>query len=65
MPNIVPWVPNASFKMLTYDYFEEKNPDVILLMRQRILDYTLENLVPADPIEYEKNYLFYNYFSYF
>lgn len=59
VPNSPPWIPMSSFKMLTYEYFEEKNPQVILLMRQRILDYTNDGIVPEDQAVYEKSYLFY------
>lgn len=53
------WKFSQTFAMLDHAYFEENDFDIILLMRQRILDYTHPDLVPADPENYPNVFEFY------
>lgn len=56
------WKLIFQFELLDYKYFNKQNPDVILLMRQRILDYThpaaVEN--PINPAQMERSFTFYS-----
>lgn len=48
MPDSDRWYSESIFEMLNYDYINQKNFDVLLLMQQRIYDYLNPNLIPLD-----------------
>jgi hypothetical protein len=55
------WNSFSNFKTLEYSYFIEHSPDLILLMQQRIYDYTSDYAVEnaIDPDHMQRSYKFY------
>lgn len=60
MPETFGWGPETSFEMLEYGYIEAANFDALLLLKQRIFDYTNPNAVAIDPDELATARIFYN-----
>jgi hypothetical protein len=54
------WWQETSFEMLNYSFIEDGNFDALLLLKQRILDYTNPNAVGIDPEELATARIFYN-----
>jgi len=53
------WQIETSFDLLSYAYIQEHNFDVLLLLQQRIWDYTNPNAVGIDPQTFALNQQFY------
>lgn len=53
------WKIETSFDLLSYAYIQEHNFDVLLLLQQRIWDYTNPNAVGIDPQTFALNQQFY------
>lgn len=53
------WSTETSFDLLEYQYIQEKNFDVLLLMQQRIYDYLQESAVGIDPEGFQRSQKFY------
>ena len=60
MPETYKWWAETSFEMLEYGYIEESNFDALLLLKQRIWDYTNPNAVAIDPEKLATARIFYN-----
>jgi len=56
MPN---WQIETSFDLLSYAYIQEHDFDVLLLLQQRIWDYTNPNAVGIDPEAFALSQQFY------
>ena len=59
IPDVSPWNRISSFSLLTYSYFNNQNPDVILLMQQRIRDYLNPEVTGIDPLLLKESREFY------
>ena len=59
VPDQSPWNTIAYLKLLTYAYFKETDPDVILLMQQRIRDYLNPDVTGIDPLLLKESREFY------
>jgi len=59
VPDQSPWNTIAYLKLLTYSYFKENDPDVILLMQQRIRDYLNPDVTGIDPLLLKESREFY------
>jgi len=59
VPNTLPTI--SKFELLDYEYFNAHDPALILLMQQRIYDYTSPAAVnnPSDPEQMELSFVFY------
>ena len=60
MPDKEGWWQETSFEMLDYGYIENGNFDVLLLLKQRIWDYTNPNAIGIDPDQLTVARFFYN-----
>lgn len=59
LPDDNNWQKHTSFELLTYDYVQEGNFDILLLQQQRIRDYLQEGLTGVEADELERSQLFY------
>lgn len=59
VPGEANWSLEHSFDLLTYDYIQSSNFDVLYLSHQRIRDYLQPGLVGTDPQTFEKSQVFY------
>lgn len=59
LPDDNSWQKTTSFDLLTYDYIQDYDFDILLLQQQRIKDYLQEGLIGVDPNEFEKSQIFY------
>jgi hypothetical protein len=61
VPESEEWYSFSQFEMLDYEYFEVNDPDLILLIKQRIYDYTSQNAIenPVDPEQFSESLTFY------
>ena len=59
VPDKSPWKTIAYLELLTYSYFKENDPDVILLMQQRIRDYLNPEVTGIDPLLLKESRQFY------
>lgn len=60
MPYMNPWSFETSYDLLDYDYIDKGGFDVLLLLQQRLSDYTNPNVQGIDEEDFPKNQLFYN-----
>jgi hypothetical protein len=59
VPNASAWDTFAEFKLLDYGTFQETNPEVILLMQQRLRDYLNPAVAGIEPGQLEISRIFY------
>lgn len=59
VPDTPNWSVETSFDLLSYQYIEERNFDVLLLLEQRIRDYLHEDAQGIDPEQFALNQAFY------
>lgn len=59
LPDTKNWSKVVTYDLLDYGYIEENHFDVLLLMQQRILDYTNPNAVGIDPEQFKQSRQFY------
>jgi hypothetical protein len=60
VPDTSPWKKFSVFHLLSYEFFEETNPGIILLMQQRIRDYLNPDVEGINPEELEISREFYD-----
>ncbi|KPL75502.1 hypothetical protein ADN00_12700 [Ornatilinea apprima] len=58
-PRTSGWVTEAAFETLSYQFVEDRDYDVLLLMQQRIADYTNPNAVGIDEEQFAQSRTFY------
>jgi hypothetical protein len=58
-PHTPGWVTEAIFETLDYQFITDRDYDVLLLMQQRIADYTNPNVVGIDAQHFARSKLFY------
>jgi len=59
VPDDNAWLKETSYDLLTYFFVQEKEFDVLLLQKQRIMDYLQEGIEGIDPKEFELSQQFY------
>ena len=59
VPDDNAWIKETSYDLLTYFFVQEKEFDVLLLQKQRIMDYLQEGIEGIDPKEFELSQQFY------
>lgn len=62
LPPSSSWDIEINWKPVEYDYIKRLNPDLIVLWRQRILDYSLEGIL-KDPISYSEMKPVYDFYT--
>lgn len=60
MPLTPNWTTTISYDLLDYNYIKENKFDVLMLLEQRIKDYTNPNVQGVDPAEFVLNHQFYS-----
>jgi hypothetical protein len=53
------WITETNFDLLEYEYIQQNNFDVLLLLEQRIRDYLNPNVTGIDPALFARNQQFY------
>ncbi len=59
VPETAGWSPQTSYELLEYGYIQENKFDVLLLLQQRIIDYTQEGVTGIDPAQFARSRQFY------
>lgn len=59
LPDDNNWDKHTSYDLMTYDYVDEGNFDILLLQQQRIRDYLQEGLIGVDTDEFNHSQSFY------
>jgi len=59
VPETDGWVTEAIFELLDYDYLQQRNFDVVMLMQQRINDYLNPEVVGIDSEAFTRSQVFY------
>ena len=59
LPPTDKWTTKTSYDILDYGYISENNFDVLLLMKQRFLDYLNPNAQGIDPTKFANSQQFY------
>ena len=59
VPETNGWTIHTTYDLLEYDFIQENNFDIMLLLEQRILDYLNPDVVGIDPDVFVSNQLFY------
>jgi hypothetical protein len=59
VPQTVGWATEGIFEMLNYDYIQQRNFDVLLLVQQRLYDYLNPDVTGIDQKKLENSRLFY------
>ncbi len=58
-PQIDQWNSITTYDLLSYDYIQENNFDVLILMQERIRDYLNPMVIGINPTDFMQNQLFY------
>ncbi len=59
LPDTPGWSVLTSYELLEYSYIQDNNFDVLLLLQQRIIDYTQEGVTGIDPAQFARSRQFY------
>jgi hypothetical protein len=59
VPDTPGWTAETNYDLLDYNYIQQNNFDVLLLLEQRIRDYTNPNVKGIDPAQFALNQKFY------
>ncbi len=59
LPETAGWWAQTSYELLEYSYIQENQFDVLLLLQQRIIDYTQEGVTGIDPAQFARARQFY------
>lgn len=60
LPDDNNWQKETSFELLTYEYIQEGDFDLLFIKQQRIRDYLQEGLTGVDPDEFARSQIFYH-----
>lgn len=59
LPDTPGWQAETSYDLLEYSYIQDSRFDVLLLLQQRIIDYTQPNVTGVDPTQFARAQQFY------
>jgi hypothetical protein len=59
VPPLAGWTEETNYDLLDYSYLQQKNFDVLLLLEQRIRDYTNPEVEGVDPAQFAQSLKFY------